>query len=158
MSQSTLTASKPGVKRKLVRAFADELTKTEANQLQSLFAEMVIATNLPHCWVEHAAVQKFLAALRPAFQPPTRRQLSTTLLLGVYAAIFTKVNKELKKHCWVTGTSDGWSRQQGSQHITNYHAAVPGASFFIDITAATTEQVTGGALVLRSLNFWLPSR
>ena len=151
MGQSTLTVSRSSVKRKLMRAFADELTKKEAGQLETLFAEMVIATNLPHSWTEHAAVQKFFKALRPAFKLPSRRQLSTPLLLGVYAAIASKVTRELQKHSWVTVTSDGWSRQQGSQHITNYQAVIPGASYFIDITTASTQQLTVESPSLRSL-------
>ena len=67
MAQSTLTNDKSSVKRKLMRAFADELPHTEAKKLTTMFAEMVVATNLPHSWVEHAAVQKFFNALRPAF-------------------------------------------------------------------------------------------
>ena len=143
MGQSTLTSSKSSTKRKLMRAFADELTQTEAKKLKVMFAEMVVATNMPHSWVEHAAVQKFFKALRPAFQVPSRHELSTPLLLGIYAAIAAKVNAELSKHRWLTITADGWSREQGSLHITNYHAAIPGASYFMDITTASTEQVTG---------------
>ena len=125
MSQSTLTVEKSSVMRKLMRTFADELTQVEARQLRTSFAEMVFATNLPHSWVQHVAVQKFFKALRPAFQLPTRHELSTPLLLGVYAAIAKKVQSELKKHVWLTVTSDGWSRQQGSEG----HAALalPGA-------------------------------
>ena len=82
MGQSTLTSSKSSTKRKLMRAFADELTQTEAKKLKVMFAEMVVATNMPHSWVEHAAVQKFFKALRPAFQVPSRHELSTPLLLG----------------------------------------------------------------------------
>ncbi len=59
MSQSTLTVGKSSGKRKLMRAFADEMTSVEARQLKTLVAEMVFATNLPHSWVKHAAVQKF---------------------------------------------------------------------------------------------------
>ena len=102
-----------------MRAFADELTQTETRQLKTLFAEMISTTNIPHNWVEHAAVQKFFKALRLAFKLPTRHELSTPLLLGVYVAIATKVKLELKKHQWLTSTSDGWSREKGSQHITN---------------------------------------
>jgi hypothetical protein len=94
MSQSTLTVGKSSAKRKLMRAVADEMTSVEARQLKTLFAEMVFTTNLPHSWVEHAAVQKFFKALRPAFQLPTRHELSTPLLLGVYAVIATKVQKD----------------------------------------------------------------
>lgn len=145
MSQSTLTVDKTSTKRKLMRAFVDELAPPEQKQLRMLFAEMVVATNLPHSWVQHAAVQKFFKALRPAFQLPSKHDLSTPLLLGVYAVIARKVANELKQFAWLTATSDGWSRKQGSQHITNYQAAVPGASYFLDMTAATTEQVTGKA-------------
>ena len=145
MSQSTLTVSQPSVKRKLMRAFADEITKREGGQLRTLFAEMVYATNLPHSWTEHAAVQKSFKALRPAFKLPSRLQLSNPLSLGVYAAIATKVTKELTKHFFLAVTADGWSRQLGSQHVTNYQAVVPGASYSIDITVASTEQVTGGS-------------
>ena len=158
MSQSTLTVQKSCTKRSRMRAFADELTQTETRQLRTLFAEMIYTTNIPHSWVEHAAVQKFFKELRPAFKLPTRHELSTPLLLGVYAAIATKVKLELKKHQWLTITSDGWSREQGSQHITNYQAAVPGASYFIDFDIATTEQVTGESSELRRQKLWLPSR
>lgn len=68
MAQSTLTVSKSSVKRKLMRAFADKLTKNEAGQLQTLFAEMVIATNLPHSWTEHGAVQKSLQGIAASLQ------------------------------------------------------------------------------------------
>ena len=63
MGQSTLTSSKSSTKRKLMRAFCDELTQSDAKKLKVLFAEMVVATNMPHSWVEHAAVQKCLKAL-----------------------------------------------------------------------------------------------
>ena len=145
MSQSTLTVDKTSTKRKLPRAFLDQVTPQEQKQLRMLIAEMVVATNLPHSWTQHAAVQKFFLALRPAFRLPSKHDLSTPLLLGVYAVIATKVKNELKQFAWLTATSDGWSRKQGSQHITNYQAAVPGASYFLDMTAATTEQVTGKA-------------
>lgn len=146
MSESTLTMDKASTKRKLMRAFADELTQTETKQLRMLFAEMVVATNLPHSWTQHAAVHKLFKALRPAFVLPSKYDLSTPLLLGVYASIATKVNSELRKYTRLTATSDGWSRTQGTQHITNYQAAVPGASYFLDVTAASTEQVNGEAL------------
>ena len=149
MSQSTLTVRSSN-KRKLMRAYADELPRSEARQLRMLFAEMVYATNVPHSWVEHAAVQKFFTAIRPAFKLPTRHELSTPLLLGVYAVIATKVKLELKKHLWLTITSDGWARERGSMHVTNYQAAVPGASYFIDFDIATTEQVTGKSSQLRT--------
>ena len=111
MSQSTLTVDKSSAKRNLMRAFADELTVSENRQLRMLFAEMVVATNLPHSWTQHAAVQKFFKALRPAFTLPSNYDLGTPLLLGVYAVIATKVNNELRKHTWLTITSDGWSRK-----------------------------------------------
>ena len=158
MCQSTLTVQKSSTKRTHMRAFADEITKVEDRQLRTLFAEMAFTTSIPHSWVEHPAVRKFFKALRPAFQLPTRRELSTPLLLGVYAAIATKVNLELKKHQFLTITSDGWSREKGSQHITNYQAAVPGASYFIDFDIATTEQVTGQSSELRKRRLWLTSR
>ena len=156
MGQSTLTSSKSSTKRKLMRAFCDELTQSDAKKLKVLFAEMVVATNMPHSWVEHAAVQKFFKALRPAFQMPSRHQLSTPLLLGIYATIAAKVNAELSKHKWLTITADGWSREQGSLHITNYHAAVPGASYFIDITTADIDQVTGESSGLAGRKLCLP--
>ena len=56
MCQSTLTSYKSSTKRKLMRAFADELTQTDAEKLRVLFAEMVVVTNTPHSWVDHAAV------------------------------------------------------------------------------------------------------
>ena len=158
MCQSTVTSDKSSTKRKLMKAFADELTQTDSKKLRVLFAEMVVATNMPHSWVEHAAVQKFFKALRPAFQVPSRHELSTPLLLGIYAAIAAKVNAELSKHKWLTVTSDGWSREQGSLHITNYHAAIPGASYFRDITTASTEQVTGESSCLARQKLCMPLR
>ena len=102
MGQSTLTMDKSSVKRKLMKAFADELTQSEAKKLQVLFAEMDVATNMPHSWVEHGAVQKVFNVLRPAFQLPSRYKLSTPLLLGVSTAIATQVNRALGKHKWLT--------------------------------------------------------
>ena len=59
MAQSTMTSSKSSTKRKLMRAFADKLTQTDAKKLGVLFVEMVVATNMPHSWVEHAVVRRF---------------------------------------------------------------------------------------------------
>ena len=120
MAQSTLTKDKSSVKRKLMRAFADELSQTEA-KLTTMFAEMVVATNLPHSWVERSLLtfrssEVLLRASSsiPASLEASRYQLSTPLLLGIYAAVATKVNSALGKQKWLTLTSDGWSRQQGS--------------------------------------------
>ena len=85
--------------------------------------------------------------MRPAFQVPSRHELSTPLLLGIYAAIVAKVKAELSKHKWLTTTPNMWSREQGSPHMTDYHAAVPGVSC-MDMTTASTEQVTGASSCL----------
>jgi hypothetical protein len=58
---------------------------------------MIYEAGLPLSFFEHFAVQAFLHRLRPAYKPPLRSRLSTTLLENSYGSVKEEVDKYLEK-------------------------------------------------------------
>lgn len=71
----------------------DKVTQIEQIELDKLAALMVYDAGLSLQFFEHPAVKAFLSHLRPAYHPPGRKRLSTTLLDDTFAAVQKEVDK-----------------------------------------------------------------
>jgi hypothetical protein len=58
---------------------------------------MIFEAGLSLSFFEHLAVQAFLHRLRPAYNPPCRTKLSTTLLKNSYQYVRAEVKEYLNK-------------------------------------------------------------
>jgi len=102
------------------------------NELDELLAEFVYACNLPFSVTEHATFKAFVQALRPGYQPPTRKMLGSTLLDNTETKLKTRMKKKLDGKV-VTMQQDGWSDIHNNPVIAT-SVTSEGSGYFVDAT------------------------
>lgn len=135
-------SSSNGDKRAKITDHFQKSSPAQLQQLTMLFAKMVYNTNLPFSWVEHPDVVALFKALNTNWTLPTRQKLSNQLLYAIFCTVAAEVKAAICRAPYVVLFLDGWSRSQGSNHILNFMAAIPGFCFFMDMAAANTQSCT----------------
>lgn len=107
----------------------DCLTPDEAQRIDAELARCVYEEGFPLSIVDKPAFKRFLRAVRPAYNPPARRQLSEQLLEEAYQRKKQEVDAALTKAPMISIVSDGWTNVR-NESIINYLASVNGEVFF----------------------------
>jgi hypothetical protein len=99
---------------------------------------MVFEAGLPLGFFEHSAIQAFLHRLRPAYNPPCRTRLSTTLLEDSYQHIKAEVEEYLEKQDNLCISFDE-SNDVANNRIINISITTErGAFYYENINLGTT--------------------
>lgn len=88
--------------------FLVRTTTEEAQKLDIQLAKYFFATNTAFNHVEHVEFKKLCAQLRPGYNPPSRKKLSTTLLDEVFLETVNEF-KDVLQDQNVCMSLDGWS-------------------------------------------------
>ena len=105
-------------------------------------AKWIYSSGLPLSAVDHPAFQAFVKQLRPRFTPPSRHQLSSTLLNRYYKDLQQEVHEAISKASHITIVTDGWSNPRG-EAIVNHLAVTPYAAYFYRSIDTKIERHTG---------------
>lgn len=95
-----------------MKRFFDDLKPVESDKLDLLAAEFFYGYNIPFNAADSIYFKKFINALRPAYNPPNRRQLAGNLLNKTYDKMEMR-NSENKR---VTLLLDGWKNSSANRH------------------------------------------
>jgi Protein of unknown function (DUF 659) len=100
---------------------------------------MIFEAGLPLSFFEHSAVQAFLHRLRPAYKPPLRTRLSTTLLEDCYQDVKAEVKEYLDEQDNLCISFDE-STDVANNRIMNISIIIERGAFYyknIDLDAIT---------------------
>jgi len=93
--------------------------------------------------VENKFFIKFLHKIKPSFKPPTRRQLSGSILNNTYTALKLDINNIIDKQPeQMTLVTDGWSNTRG-ESLINYLLVTPKDAIFLKSVATGKDHHTG---------------
>jgi hypothetical protein len=109
--------------------FLDFLQPKDKEKLDTLFARAIYATSTPLRIAEDPYWISFFKHLRPAYQPPSRYQLSNSLLDREYSFIQNQIKIKIENADALTLVSDGWTDNTGNSLI-NILFCTPTPVFF----------------------------
>lgn len=124
-----------GKKRKLQVGIGQFVCKTSSEtktQLDHAISRFFYGYNIPFAVAEHELFKNMIAALRPGYQPPSRKALAGDLLDNVSTELQTEMQTELQGKD-VTLVEDGWSNVHNDP-VTATCVHVNGKSFFVKAT------------------------
>lgn len=100
-----------------LKRYMDDVKPDEKDQLDSLISMFFYGCNIPFQVADSIYFKKMVKALRPAYEPPSRRQLAGKLLDQAHETI-EKRNKELVKQMdnRMTLLVDGWQNSSANRH------------------------------------------
>lgn len=104
-------------------SFVDNMHPADQNQAKELLARAIFAIGAPSI-VENAYWSKFFKFMRPAFEIPTRYQLSVSLLLKEYEKINSLVEEQIAATESVALICDSWSNFRNDS-IINFVVTTP---------------------------------
>ena len=122
-------------------SFVDTMSTATKAQLDTVFARAIYSSALPLSTAESEYWKEFFRLIRPAWSPPSRYQLSNTLLDAEYNNVQSQVMDKIKTADSLTVMSDGWTDVTGSSLI-NVIVATPEPVFYSAIQS-TTQAHTG---------------
>ena len=105
-------------------------------------AKWIYSSGLPLSAVDHPAFHTFIKQLRSGFKPPTRHQLSSTILDRHYKDLQREVSEAISRASHITVVTDGWSNPRG-EAIVNHLAVTPQAAYFYRSIDTKIERYTG---------------
>jgi len=122
-------------KMSLGASFVDRMSKKEQTDLQESFARAVYvyASGTPFSIVENSHWTTFFKQLRPAFQLPTRKMLSTSLLDEENTHVSESVQRELQSADGIAIVTDGWTSVNQTP-IINFILTVPQPVFYRSVS------------------------
>jgi len=127
--------SETAKKRKVQLGLEKFVCKTSPetkNQLDIIVSRFIYGCNIPFAVVEHELFKNMITALRPGYQPPSRKTLAGDLLETVNTELQGTMQKELAGKD-VTLVEDGWSNVHNDP-VTATCVHVNGKSFFVKAT------------------------
>lgn len=89
-----------------------------------MLAKAIYVSGTPLGIVEHPLWREFFSKLRPSFNLPSRKQISTTLLDSQYEKTKEVVEKEIKNAKILHLQCDGWSNVR-NESIINFVVTQP---------------------------------
>lgn len=109
-----------------IEQFLDSLSAAEDDRLDMLLAEFFFACNVPFLACESKYFKKFINALHPAYNPPTRHQLTTHLLERTHDKILKRNSeKTARMGKQAVLLIDGWQNSSADQHYVVMMLATP---------------------------------
>ena len=114
--------------------YVARINKAQKENMDIKCAEFVFECNLPFKVTESEVFKNYSKALNPAYNPPGKRRIGTTLLDKVYNDRFKKLGTFINNANNLSLVTDGWSNIR-SDHIVNFvliqqKPASPSVSFF----------------------------
>lgn len=106
-----------------------------------MLAKAIYVSGTPLGIVEHPLWREFFSKLRPSFNLPSRKQISTTLLDSQYEKTKEVVEKEIKNAKILHLQCDGWSNVR-NESIINFVVTQP-KPYFVDFVASEANRHTG---------------
>lgn len=107
-----------------MKGFLDSMSKREEENCHNLLARAIYASGTPLSITENVHWQKFLTTLRPSYTPPSRSQLSYSLLDKSYEDMKLDVRKKIDNSTTVGLQCDGWSNLR-NEGIINFIISTP---------------------------------
>lgn len=106
----------PPAKQAKMKRFLDKVTPVENEKFDLMVAEFFYACNVPFAACESIYFKKLMNALRPAYNPPHRRQLSGKLLDKAHEKIGKRKSELISKMGkQVTLLVDGWQNSSSNR-------------------------------------------
>lgn len=110
-------------------------------ELNELLSKAIFVSGAPLSLVEHPLWKEFFAKLRPSFELPSRKQISTALLDHHYETTKKMVDVEVKNSNVLHLQLDGWSNIR-NESIINFVVTQP-KPLFVDFVATEDKRHTG---------------
>lgn len=120
----------------LISGFIDKITRKEKEKIDTLFARAMYATSSSLRLLENPYWKGSFQALWPSYTPPTRYQLSTTLLNKEYELVQKLMQRKIKSADCITIMPDGWTDINGTALI-NIIFATPEPVYYKCIDSKT---------------------
>ncbi|XP_050306045.1 uncharacterized protein LOC126743119 [Anthonomus grandis grandis] len=141
-----ITAGKRRKKKtKNLSSFVDKMNQKEKEEANISLAKFFFGCNIPFSVVESDHFKNFLKPLRPAYNPPTRKTLSSTLLDKVHEHVLINNKNSLKKSA--TLLIDGWKNSSNNtNNVVTMLQTLNGESVFLESYDFSTAKETGEAL------------
>jgi len=109
--------------------YADKCNSEEQKDIDQYLARAIFGSGLPLSLVEDEYFIAFCKKLRPAYELPTRKKLSTTLLNNTYKNVTENITQHVEKSNLVCITSDGWTNSR-CEPIINFMVTTPKPVFW----------------------------
>ena len=106
---------KPVKKRKISQTFLHnhfEIAKISTQQqlyLDQLLLRFIVTSGIPFKVVENSFFERFISNLRPSYQIPNSKKISTDLLIHEYCQVQSQLHKKLESEEAATILMDGWT-------------------------------------------------
>ena len=113
-----------------IERWFDRMSKKEAADFDEAIAFGWYSAGLPFSAIENTHIRKAFGKLRPAYCPPTRKQLAGKLLDMVHAQIKVRVDQAISKAEHVTIATDG-TTSINKESVLNYMVMTP-KPYFIE--------------------------
>lgn len=134
-----------GLKQPKIKGFMDNISAAESHSLDMKLAEFFFACNLSFTTCESQYFKNFVKALRPAYDPPNRKRIATTLVDKVHekiekrnSAAMTRMNK------LATLLIDGWQNSSSNRHnVVTMLATAEDEKFFLESYDFSSVRETG---------------
>jgi hypothetical protein len=123
-----------------IEQFACRTSSEAKNQLDIIISRFFYGCNIPFAVAEHELFKKMITALRPGYEPPSRKALADNLLDTVTSQLQTTMKTEVEGKD-VTLVEDGWSNVHNDP-VTATCVHVNGKSFFMKAADNGSEKKT----------------
>lgn len=108
----------------------DKLTRSEKSNLDQDLAETFFELGMPFNLLNHPKFRNFVKALRPAYNPPYRRDLAGPLLDQAFSQQQAGLQQSIDRAARLTLVTDGWTNIR-NESIINYMLVDPeGKAYF----------------------------
>ena len=98
----------------------DQVNKISAKQhkkLEIAFAKAIVSGNIPFQWAQNHYLKEFFAKLGSGFRPPSRRELSGSILNKLDRDSTAFINQKIECQRNLTVIPDGWQNVRGGSVI-----------------------------------------
>ena len=109
----------PPPPKKSKPAWVDTVTVEQKKCYDKTCANMFYDNAIPFVFAESESFKQFCKSLRPAYQPPSRKQIAGPLLDQDFAQIQSEIMQKIQKSKCVNLVSDGWSNIR-NEHVVNF--------------------------------------
>ncbi|KAL4113799.1 hypothetical protein QTP88_017372 [Uroleucon formosanum] len=120
------------VKNQSLLKFVDTMKGGEKDHLDELLSRAIFTSATPFSIVENQNWLKFFKTLRPTYNPPSRKTISTTLLEKEYLRTYIKVYENILEAKVYAVQLDGWSNIR-NESIMNIIVTTPKPFIFKSI-------------------------
>ena len=109
--------------------WADSIDASTVKQLYSLIGEAFFTGGVPFRFIENSALKKFVKAMRPSYELPSRHRLCNDILDDTHDSVKMKMTEAVRRGKYVSIATDAWTDVNG-QSVVNYFAMMPHPIFF----------------------------